>query len=141
MFTGHADLATAIEAVKLGVYDYIVKPFDPEALIWRVDKALEKSREINLDLDARVDLEERVGAQSERIRLIFYEAVQTLVNAIEAKDQYTKGHPAGSTPSRYRKTGDSRRDFKQNRCSHGRGVQHYQGTPGDELQNIETHHE
>ncbi len=92
LFTGHADLATAIEAVKLGVYDYIVKPFDPEALIWRVDKALEKSRQIRLDLDARVDLEERFNAQSERIRLIFYEAVQTLVNAIEAKDQYTKGH-------------------------------------------------
>ena len=92
LFTGHADLATAIEAVQLGVYDYIVKPFDPEALIWRVDKAIEKARQISLDLDARVDLEERVGAQSERIRLIFYEAVQTLVNAIEAKDQYTKGH-------------------------------------------------
>ncbi len=92
LFTGYADLATAIEAVKLGVYDYIVKPFDPEALIWRVDKALEKSRQISMDLDARIDLEDRVNAQSERIRLIFYEAVQTLVNAIEAKDQYTKGH-------------------------------------------------
>ncbi len=92
LFTGHADLATAIEAVKLGVYDYIVKPFDPEDLIWRVDQALEKSRQVKLDLDARVELVERVNAQSERIRLIFYEAVQTLVNAIEAKDQYTKGH-------------------------------------------------
>jgi len=92
LFTGHADLATAIEAVKLGVYDYIVKPFDPEDLIWRVDKALEKSRQVRLDLDARLDLEERVNAQSERMRLFFYEVVQTLVNAIEAKDQYTKGH-------------------------------------------------
>jgi len=92
LFTGHADLATAIEAVKLGVFDYIVKPFDPEELNWRVDKAIEKGTRIRLDAEARRTLEEKVDVQNERIRVIFYEAVQTLINAIEAKDQYTKGH-------------------------------------------------
>lgn len=92
LFTGHADLATAIEAVKLGVFDYIVKPFDPGELTWRVDKAIEKGQRIRLDVEARKTLEEKVNVQSERIRLLFYEAVQALINAIEAKDQYTKGH-------------------------------------------------
>jgi DNA-binding response OmpR family regulator len=40
MLTGVADVATALECVKLGAKDYISKPYDPEELLHTVIKVL-----------------------------------------------------------------------------------------------------
>jgi DNA-binding NtrC family response regulator len=44
MLTGHATVETAIEAMKLGAYDYLEKPLKMSELAVVVDKALEKRR-------------------------------------------------------------------------------------------------
>ncbi len=44
MVSAMADAQTAIEAMKLGAYDYVTKPFDLDALRIRIDNALEKRR-------------------------------------------------------------------------------------------------
>src|SRR5678810_270048 len=44
MMTAHATVATAVEAMKLGAYDYIQKPFDGDAIKLLVDRALEHGR-------------------------------------------------------------------------------------------------
>lgn len=41
MMTAHGSTATAVEAMKLGAYDYIMKPFDIDELLMAVEKALE----------------------------------------------------------------------------------------------------
>ncbi len=43
MMTGHGSIETAVEAMKNGAYDFITKPFDHEALLLRLEKALERS--------------------------------------------------------------------------------------------------
>jgi two-component system response regulator AtoC len=40
--TAHADLATAVRAMKLGAYDYLTKPFDVDLLILTVERAVER---------------------------------------------------------------------------------------------------
>jgi DNA-binding NtrC family response regulator len=42
--TAHADLATAVRAMKLGAYDYLTKPFDVELLVLTVERAAERHR-------------------------------------------------------------------------------------------------
>jgi two-component system nitrogen regulation response regulator GlnG len=42
--TGHGTAGTAIEAMKLGAYDYVVKPLDPHALRQMIQRAMEISR-------------------------------------------------------------------------------------------------
>jgi len=42
VITGHATIETAVEATKLGAYDYLPKPFSPEALAAVVKRGLEK---------------------------------------------------------------------------------------------------
>jgi DNA-binding NtrC family response regulator len=44
IMTGHGTVNTAVSAMKLGAYDYIEKPFTPEALNIVVDKAMERKR-------------------------------------------------------------------------------------------------
>ncbi len=42
--TAHHTTETAIEATKLGAYDYLLKPFDPAELLDMIDKAVASSR-------------------------------------------------------------------------------------------------
>ncbi len=43
VLTGHGSIGSAVEATKLGVYDYLVKPVDRERLLTVVGKGLERS--------------------------------------------------------------------------------------------------
>ncbi len=44
MMTAYGTVDTAVEAMRNGAYDFVTKPFDHEALIVRLEKALERSR-------------------------------------------------------------------------------------------------
>lgn len=44
MLTGHATVETAIEGMKLGAYDYLMKPCDMEILMAKVDEAAARKR-------------------------------------------------------------------------------------------------
>jgi DNA-binding NtrC family response regulator len=50
MLTGHATVETAIEGMKLGAMDYLVKPCDTEALMTKINKAYQR----------KADQEERI---------------------------------------------------------------------------------
>ncbi len=43
MMTGYGQIDIAVEAIKKGAYDFITKPFDHDALVMRLEKALERS--------------------------------------------------------------------------------------------------
>ena len=45
MLTGHATVENAIEGMKLGAYDYLMKPCDIEQLILKVNEATGKKRD------------------------------------------------------------------------------------------------
>lgn len=44
LITGHGDVATAVQAMRDGAYDFIQKPFPPQQLVGVVQRALEKRR-------------------------------------------------------------------------------------------------
>lgn len=58
MLTGHAEVASAVHAMKLGAFDYIEKPFSGQELVDLVLKAL------------KADGENRVGTRYEKTLLI-----------------------------------------------------------------------
>ena len=44
MLTGHATVETAIDGMKLGAFDYLMKPCDIDTLVTKVNEAVEKKR-------------------------------------------------------------------------------------------------
>ena len=61
MMTAYTSTKSAIEAMKLGAYDYVSKPFDVEELKILVQKALEKTELFDENLYLRKELEQRYG--------------------------------------------------------------------------------
>ena len=49
MFTAHGDVATAVDAMKLGAYDYIEKPFDNDKILLLMERAAQ-----HYDLQAEI---------------------------------------------------------------------------------------
>ncbi|MGD9007495.1 MAG: sigma-54 dependent transcriptional regulator [Desulfobacteraceae bacterium] len=50
MMTGFGDIEVAVKAMKQGAYDFITKPFDHDALVLRLEKALERTRLVKENL-------------------------------------------------------------------------------------------
>jgi DNA-binding NtrC family response regulator len=47
MMTAYGSIEYAVQAMKQGAYDFVTKPFDHETLVFRLEKALERSRLIS----------------------------------------------------------------------------------------------
>ena len=45
MLTGHATIELAIEAMKLGAHDFLMKPFDIKELVLKIEEAVEKKQQ------------------------------------------------------------------------------------------------
>jgi two-component system response regulator AtoC len=76
MMSAYGTLDTAIEAMKLGAYDYISKPFKPDEIILTLKKAEERERlrRENVFLKKEVQKEysfENIISKNERMRQIF----------------------------------------------------------------------
>jgi putative two-component system response regulator len=92
MASSVSDIDTAVDAIRLGAYDYITKPFDLNILIHSVNRGIEKRR---MELELRhyqQHLEESIAEQSNELSQRFMGAMQSLVFALEATDRYTAGH-------------------------------------------------
>jgi len=92
IITGSLDARYSIQALRLNVHDYILKPFDFKELGKSVSKALTVHKRRKLRQEYHNVLERKIFKLDKRFRLLFFDAVQSLVNAIEAKDPYTSGH-------------------------------------------------
>ena len=64
MITGHGSVAKAVEAMRLGAYDFIEKPLDSAALLKTVGKALERQRLASENRRLRRQLQQRRGVEA-----------------------------------------------------------------------------
>jgi DNA-binding NtrC family response regulator len=66
IMTGHATVETALQAVKMGAYDYLTKPFDDVELVVRsVAKAAERKALFDRNRLLETQLRERVGGAAD----------------------------------------------------------------------------
>ena len=82
--TGHADVPTAVDAVKRGAFDFCEKPFSDNALVDRIEQALQQSAQHLQRLHSRSQLQTRVDELTERERDVMRLVVQGLPNKLVA---------------------------------------------------------
>jgi len=56
MITGRSEIETAVQAMKLGAFDYIAKPFEPDELNLVLQRALERRRLLQENMDLRSEV-------------------------------------------------------------------------------------
>lgn len=82
--TGHADVPTAVDAVKRGAFDFCEKPFSDNALVDRIEQALAQSASFVTARREQAQLRERLTELTERERDVMRWVVEGLPNKLIA---------------------------------------------------------
>jgi putative nucleotidyltransferase with HDIG domain len=99
MVTAVNDIQAALQALRNGAYDYLLKPFEREQLLATVRRALE-NRRLKHENDAyRTNLEALVAARTQQWKSALSDlersydiTLEALGDALDAKDAETEGH-------------------------------------------------
>ena len=99
MVTAMYDLSTALEAIRRGAYDYILKPFEKDQLYVGVRRALEHRHLVlernNYQRTLEFQVEERTAQLKgalEKIEQSYDDTLEALGGALDLKDAETEGH-------------------------------------------------
>jgi putative two-component system response regulator len=92
LITGVADVKVAVSVLASGAMDYLTKPVHMDEVRVRVAQAMEKRRLILENRGYQERLQEKVALQAKRLEELFLASVQSLADALEVKDPYTRGH-------------------------------------------------
>jgi two-component system response regulator FixJ len=84
--TGHGDVPMAVEAMQAGAVDFIQKPFRDQDLIDRINRALEKDREMRNALRERDEIRRRMSQLTPREREVLELVTQGKANKVIAGD-------------------------------------------------------
>src|SRR5213596_362828 len=81
MVTAIHDISTALEAIRRGAYDYILKPFEKDQLYLGVNRALQHRRLVAENRNYQRQLEQS-----------YDDTLEALGSALDLKDAETEGH-------------------------------------------------
>ncbi|HYD74552.1 response regulator transcription factor [Ramlibacter sp.] len=82
--TGHADVPTAVAMVKRGAFDFCEKPFSDNALVDRVEQALERSAQVLAQRREHSRLAARLAELTDRERDVMHLVARGLPNKLIA---------------------------------------------------------
>ena len=93
------DIGVAIDAMRRGAYDYLLKPFEREHLVATVLRALEHRQALQESHNYQQNLEQVVQARTEMLRQAMEDlehsydiTLEALGDALDLKDSETEGH-------------------------------------------------
>jgi len=92
MATGVGDISSGIQAMKQGADDYLLKPFQLEAAVTSVQRALERRRLEREVENYRTHLEEMVRERTRQLYQVYDETLEALGAALDLKDGNTARH-------------------------------------------------
>jgi response regulator RpfG family c-di-GMP phosphodiesterase len=99
VLTGAADVKTAIDSLKLGAYDFIMKPVNVDELLIAAERALERRqllierREYQATLEVRVEqATHELAAAYRELESTYRSTLEALGSALDTRDVGTESH-------------------------------------------------
>jgi putative nucleotidyltransferase with HDIG domain len=99
VITAQREVTVAIDAMRKGVYDYLLKPFDQNQLLATITRAIEHRRTVQQNVIDRYNLEKLVTARTDLLRAAIADleqaydiTLEALGDALDLKDAETEGH-------------------------------------------------
>ncbi len=99
MLSALHDVRIAMDAIRSGAYDYVVKPFEKDQLYVAVDRAIDRQRLLAENRRYQTHLEELVRLRTEALENTLGElersydfTLEALGSALDLKDSETEGH-------------------------------------------------
>src|SRR5690349_16201370 len=99
MVTAIHDISTALEAIRRGAYDYILKPFEKDQLFLGVGRALQQRRLVMENRSYQRNLEQLVEERTAQLtgaiaqlEQSYDDTLEALGSALDLKDAETEGH-------------------------------------------------
>ena len=99
MVTAIHDISVAIDSMRRGAYDYLLKPFEREHLLSTVQRALDHRHALQESHNYQQSLEQVVRARTEMLRQAMEDlehsydvTLEALGDALDLKDSETEGH-------------------------------------------------
>ena len=92
IITSSDDINYSIEALRSNANDYILKPVSMEELATRIALTFMKKEALKREKVQQFRMVEKVMEKDKRVEETFLRSIRSFINAIEARDRYTKGH-------------------------------------------------
>jgi len=93
------DISVAIDSMRRGAYDYLLKPFEREHLVSTVRRALDHRQALQESHNYQQNLEQVVRARTDMLRQVMKDlehsydvTLEALGDALDLKDSETEGH-------------------------------------------------
>jgi putative two-component system response regulator len=92
MITALDSAGTAIESMRLGAYDYIVKPFNLDQVLAAAQRATDKRRLENVNREYQKYLLQVADERAAETRRLFYSMTQVFIHLLDLKAPFNEGH-------------------------------------------------
>jgi putative two-component system response regulator len=99
LMTGFAELDTAVDAIKKGAFDFIIKPYKPDYIIHAIAKAVNHRRLSQIEKNYKEMLEDTVRIRTREavealkmVKKMSLELIQRLTSVAEFRDVETGSH-------------------------------------------------
>lgn len=99
LMTAYAQMDMAIAGIKHGAFDFIIKPYNPEYLLYSIEKAVKYNGLLRMDKDYKLMLEKMVEQRTSElanaltlVRNVSKEMIQRLTSMAEFRDTDTGTH-------------------------------------------------
>ena len=92
VLTGAADVKTAIDSLKLGAHDFIMKPVNVDELLIAAERAMERRNLLIERREYQARLEQRVEEATEKLEKAYHQTLEALGAALDSRDVGTESH-------------------------------------------------
>jgi cyclic di-GMP phosphodiesterase len=92
VLTGAPDVKTAIDSLKLGAYDFIMKPVNVDELLFAAERALERRQLLIERREYHELLERRVEEATRSLQEAYRATLEALGSALDSRDVGTEAH-------------------------------------------------